>query len=75
MKDFVSFVTDLQSMYFIPTKLLEENINGVRFPQFQHAYIHYKNHPSHKICFSCVVNYIICGGEINIWNYRSGSIS
>ena len=34
MKDFVSFRTYCKSMYFIPTRFLEENIDGFHFPQF-----------------------------------------
>ena len=35
MKDFVSFGTDSQSIYFISIKLLKDKINGVRVPKFQ----------------------------------------
>ena len=48
MKDFVSFGTDLQSMYFMSTKFLKDNIYGVHGPQFQIAYICYTAHPSQK---------------------------
>ena len=48
MKDFVSFGTDFQGMYFMSTRLLKDNINGVRVPQFQLAYIHNTTNPSHK---------------------------
>ena len=34
MKDFVSFGTDRQSMFFMPTRLLKQNIYGVHVPQF-----------------------------------------
>ena len=72
MKVFVSFGTDRQSMYFMSTGFLKGKINGVRVPQFQFDYIYNTTHPSHKNWLSCVVNYIICGGEINIWNFHSG---
>ena len=39
MKDFLSFVTDLQSMFFVSTILLKYNICGLHVPQFQLAYI------------------------------------
>ena len=39
MKDFVSFGTDNQSMYFISTIFLKDKINGVLVPQFQLVYI------------------------------------
>ena len=48
MKDFVSFVTDCQSMHFMPTILLKDNIYGVCVPQFQLAYILNTTHPSRK---------------------------
>ena len=68
MKDFVSFVTDFQEIYFMLTIFLKYSIDGVRVPQFKLAYICNITHPSH-IFLIFVVNYIICGGEINIWNY------
>ena len=34
MKDFVSFGTDRQSMYFIPTRFFKYNIYGVYVTQF-----------------------------------------
>ena len=34
MKDFVSFVTDGKSMYFMSTIFLKDDIDGVRFQQF-----------------------------------------
>ena len=48
MKDFVSFVTYLQPVYFMSTIFLEDNITGVRVPKFQLAYIRDKTHPLHK---------------------------
>ena len=74
MKVFVSFGTDCQSMYFMSTRFLKGNMNGVRVLQFQIDYICNTTHPSHKIWLSCVVNYIICGGEINKWNFNSGRV-
>ena len=50
MKDFMSFRTDFHSMYFMPTNLLEEKINGVHVPQFKIPYIINTTHPPHK-CF------------------------
>ena len=44
MKDFFSFVTDLQSMYFMSTRFVRYNINGVLVPLFQIAHICDKNH-------------------------------
>ena len=35
MKDFVSFVADCQSMYFMSDIFLEDNINEVCVPNFQ----------------------------------------
>ena len=61
MKDFVSFGTDRQSMYFMLTRFLKENINGDRVPQFQFVYIHEKTHPSQFFSLSYVMKYIICG--------------
>ena len=48
MKYFVSFGTDRQSMYFMSTIFLKDNINGVRVPQFQLAYIRDTTQTSHK---------------------------
>ena len=49
MKEFVSFGTDCQSMYFMSTRVLKDKINGFHIIQFQLAYIIDKVHPSHKI--------------------------
>ena len=49
MKDFVSFVTDHQSMYFMSTIFLGKNIYGVRVPQFQLAYIRNTTNNPQKI--------------------------
>ena len=48
MKDFVSFRTNLQSMYFMSTIILKDNINGFRITNFQLACIRNTPHPSHK---------------------------
>ena len=48
MKDFVSFDTYHQFMYFMANIFLKDNINGVCVPQFQLAYIFDTTHPSHK---------------------------
>ena len=45
MKDFFSFATDRQSMYFISNTILTDNINVVRVPQFQLAYISNTTNP------------------------------
>ena len=37
MRDFVSFGTDCQSMYFMSTEFLRDNINGFCITQFQLA--------------------------------------
>ena len=39
MKDFVSFGTDFQLMYFMSTISLKYKINGFRLPKFQLYYI------------------------------------
>ena len=39
MKDFVSFATYRQSMYFMSIRFLKYKINGFRVPQFKLAYI------------------------------------
>ena len=44
----MSFGTDRQSMYFMSTIFLKDNINGVRVPKFQLDYIRDTTHPSHK---------------------------
>ena len=60
MKGFVSFGTDFQSMYFILNIFLTDNINGVRAPQFQLAYIRYTTHPFYKylVKLCCEVYYM-----------------
>ena len=47
-KDFVSFGTDRQSMYFISTRFLKYKIGGFHVPQFQLAYICSTTHLSRK---------------------------
>ena len=75
MNGLVSFGTDRQLMYFMSTRFLKYNINGVSVPQFQLDYIYNKTNPSYKNWFSFVVKYIICGGKIKSWNYRSERIA
>ena len=60
MKDFVSFVIDWQSIYFMEDGLLQENINVFHFPLFQLAYIHNKTNPSHTklVKLRCEVHYM-----------------
>ena len=48
MKDFVSFVIDCQSMYFMSTILLKDKIDELRVLQFQLDYIRDTIGPSHK---------------------------
>ena len=48
MKDFVSFGTYFQLMYFMSIRLLKDKINGFLVPTFQLAYICDTNNPSHK---------------------------
>ena len=62
MKDFVLSGTGFQSMYFMSTIFLKDNIYGFRVPLFQLAYIRDTTHPSLKISLSCVVKYIVCDG-------------
>ena len=65
MKDFVSFGTDHQSMFYITTRLLKGNIDGFRVQKFQLAYILYTTYPSHKnlvkFCFD--VHYMWWGNQ------------
>ena len=49
MKDFVSFGTNFQSMYFMSTRILKDNIDWVRVPQFQLDFVHNTTHTSHKV--------------------------
>ena len=48
MKDFVSFGTDFQLMYFMSTISLKYKINGFRVPQFQLDCIYDTTHPLNK---------------------------
>ena len=48
MKEFWSFGIYHLPMYFMSTRLLKENIDGVSVTQFQLAYILKKNHLSNK---------------------------
>ena len=48
MKEFLSYVTDIQPIYFISIILLKDNIDGVCVPQFQSARIRDTTHSSHK---------------------------
>ena len=75
MKDFVLSVIDIKSMYYMLTISLKDNINAVHVPQFQLYYILRTTYSSNKNRLSCVVKYIICGGKIGSWNYRSGRIA
>ena len=65
MKDFLSLGADFQSMYFIPTRFLKDNINGVSVPLFQPTYIRDTTHPSHMnmVNFCCEVHYMWCGDQ------------
>ena len=48
MKDFVSFVTYSQSIYFMSTRFLKYKIDGDLVPQFQFSCICNTTLPSHK---------------------------
>ena len=73
MKDFVSSRKNSQSMYCMSTISSKDKIHGVRVPKFKLAYICVTTHPSHKKWLKFVVNYIICGGEINISQIKQES--
>ena len=59
----------------MPTVFLKYNIHGVRVPQFKLDYIHVTTHTSHKYWLGCFVNFILCGGETNSLNFKSGIIA
>ena len=65
IEEFVSFVTDRQSMFYMWTIFLRDKFYGVRVPQYQLVYIHDKNHPLNKnltdLC--CDVNYVRWGNQ------------
>ena len=65
MKGFVSFVTDIHSMYFMSTRFLKDKIDGVYVPQFQLYNICDTSRPSHKnlveLCRE--VNYMWWGNQ------------
>ena len=65
MKEFVSFGTDHNSMYFMSTIFLKYNIYIVCNPQFQLAYIRNTTHPSHKklVELCCEVHYTWWGDQ------------
>ena len=48
MKDFVSLGADIQSIYFMSTRLLKDKIDGVRVTKFQLAYTSNTTNPPHK---------------------------
>ena len=48
MKKFVSFGTNSQQMYFLPTILIKDKIDVVRVPPFQPFNICNTTDPSHK---------------------------
>ena len=60
MKDFVLFGAYSQSMYFMSTIFLKDNIDGSRVPQFQLTYICDTTHPStkHLVQLCREVNYM-----------------
>ena len=60
MNDFVSFCTDRQSMFFMSTRILKDQINGVCVPPFQLAYISDTTHSSHRnlVWLCCEVHYM-----------------
>ena len=63
MKDFVSFRKYIQSTYFMSTRLLKNDIDEVRLPQFQLGFICNTTHPLHKTLFMlCRVVHYICRG-------------
>ena len=65
MKEFVSFGTDLQSIYFMSTRFLKDKIGGVCVPQFQLSYIRNTTHPLHKnmVKFFHGMHYICQGNQ------------
>ena len=75
IKEFVSFRTDCQVVYFMSTKFLKKRSMKSGFHNFNFVTLATQLVFHIKDQLICVVNYIICGGEINIWNYRSGWIA
>ena len=71
MKDFVSFITYHQSIYFMSTIFLKDKINRPVFHSFNFLTFTTQIILHIKIWLICVMNYIICGGGINIWNYMT----
>ena len=75
MSDLVSFGTDFQLMFYISTRFLKYNIDGILVPQFQLAYICNTAKFCIIIWFSCALTCIICGGRTNSCTFKSGGIS
>ena len=48
IKDFVLISTDLQSMHFMSTRWIKDNINGFYVTKFQLDYICDTTHPANK---------------------------
>ena len=75
MKDFVSFGTYSQSMNFMSTILLNDNIDGVRVPQFQIAYIYDRTYPSHKflakLCLEVYYMWCVMGESVHAPRQRN----
>ena len=71
INDFVSFVTDRQSMFFISNRFINEKIDGVCVTQFQIDYICDTNISNHKHTWlNCVVIFNICVGVTNNCNRK-----
>ena len=74
INDFVSFRKKCQSMYFMSPIFLKENIDGVRVPPFQPAYILYTTRHLHKylVKLCSEVHYMWWGNQylyLQEWGY------
>ena len=75
MKDFVSFGTDFQSVYFMSTIFLKYKINDSVFHNFNFLTFATQIIPRIRTWLICVMKYIIFGGGTNNCNYVSESIA
>ena len=68
MKEFVSFGTDFQLMYFMSTKFLKLILKEYVFHNFNLLTFATKIILYIRIWLSCVMKDIICSIKIKIWN-------
>ena len=61
-------------MFYMSTRLLKYNIDGILVPQLKLYYIRNITNTLHQKWLSFAMTCIMCGGGTKSWNFKSGNI-